>query len=376
MEQSGLSTHRRTIGLTPRENLLACLDHKTPEWVPRTGSFTPAQIERFREKTGGDDMRAHLKMDRLGSLAVGPTRLSTDFSRYHSYYPAPMPPDKTRVDEWGVAWVRGSLLHFEDMVHPLHSFTTVEEFKAYPYPDLTADYRREGLKQSAEEQRQAGLPVIGHVRHLGGTIFENAWYMRGLENMLADFMMNPELAECHLDRITDMAASNAAFLGECGIDVLLTGDDIATQRGMMMSPNTWRKWLKPRLAAVIAAARGKKPDMHVFYHSDGDCRAVIPDLIEIGVTILNPVQPECMDPVWVKKEYGRDLSLWGTIGTQTTMPFGTPAEVRDTVKRMIGQCGVDGGLVVAPTHVIEPDVPWENIVALYEACCEFGGEPG
>lgn len=362
--------------MTPRENLLACINQRTPEWVPRGGSFTPAQIERFREKTGGDDMRAHFRMDRLGAVGFGPTKFKTDFSPYHAYYELPMPPEKTRIDEWGVAWVPGSLLHFTDMVHPMHAFTTLDEFRAYPYPDVDAEYRREGIRERVREQQEAGVPVVMPLPHLGGTIFENSWYMRGLENLLADFMLNPELAEYHLDRIAAMAVSNASFLGECGVDVLLTGDDIATQRGMMMSPETWRTWLKPRLAAVIDAARSRKPDIAIWYHSDGDCRAVIPDLIEIGVTILNPIQPECMDPVWVKREYGRDLCLWGTIGTQTTMPFGTPESIRENVKQMIDQCGVNGGLFIAPTHVIEPDVPWENIEALYDACCEFGGVPG
>ena len=361
--------------MNPRENLLACIDHKTPEWVPRGGSFTLAQIERFREKTGTDDMRAYFKMDPLGGINIGQTRLTTDFSRYHAYYPFPMPPEKTRVDEWGVGWVRGSVMHFEDMVHPMHSLTTLEEFKAYPYPDLNADYRRAGMRETAAEHKTNGLPVIAYLPCLGGAVFEDAWYMRGLENMLTDMLSNEEIAAYHMDRITEMAVSNAAYMGECGADVLITGDDIATQRGMMMSPGMWREWLKPRLARVFAAAKAKNPDIAIWYHTDGDCRAVIGDLIEIGVTILNPIQPECMDPVWVKREYGRELCLWGTIGTQTTMPFGTPQSVRETVRRMIDECGHDGGLFIAPTHVIEPDVPWENIVALYEACREFGGEP-
>lgn len=361
--------------MTPRENLLACINHKTPQWIPRSGSFTPAQIERFKEKTGQEDIRAYFRMDRIGGVGFGPTRLKTDFSAYHSYYKLPMPADTTRVDEWGVGWVPGSTLHFTDMVHPMHSFSTIEEFEAYPYADADAEYRREGVREKIQEQIAAGLPVMQNWPALGGTVFETAWYMRGLENMLADMMLSPELAAYHLDRITAMSASNAAFVAECGADILYTGDDIATQRGMMMSPDSWRTWLKPRLGAVYAAAREKKPDIEIWYHSDGDCRDVIPDLIEIGVTILNPIQPECMDPVWVKREYGRDLCLWGTIGTQTTLPFGTPKSIRETVKRMIDECGGDGGLFVAPTHVIEPEVPWENIEALYDACCEFGGTP-
>ena len=350
------------------------MSRRTPEWVPRGGSLSPAQMDRFREKAGQDaNVACHFRMDPLGSVGAGPTTLQTDFSKYHAHYPYPMPPDRTRVDEWGVGWVPGSLLHFQDMIHPMAAFTTVEEFKSYPYPDVMAEYRWEGIGERAREQRERGLPVSGSVPGIGGTIYETSWIMRGAENMLADFLIHPDLASYHVGRITEMAVFAAGKLGEAGIDILHTADDVATQRGMMMSPDTWRRWIKPGLAAVIAAARAKKPEMHVWYHSDGDCRAIIPELIEVGVTILNPVQPECFDPVWAKREYGRDLAFWGTIGTQTTMPFGTPEDVRDAVKRMIDLVGDGGGLYVAPTHLIEPDVPWENIEALFEAVCEYGG---
>ena len=107
-------------------------------------------------------------------------------------------------------------------------------------------------------------------------------------------------------------------------------------------------------------------------HSDGVIDPIIPELIEIGVDILNPVQPECMDPVQLKREYGNELAFWGTIGTQTTMPFGTPEEVKAVVKERIETVGQGGGLLLAPTHVIEPDVPWENVVAFFEAVEEYG----
>jgi uroporphyrinogen decarboxylase len=136
---------------------------------------------------------------------------------------------------------------------------------------------------------------------------------------------------------------------------------------MLMSVKMWRTWLKPRLARTIAAARAIRPDVLVFYHSDGDVTAIIPDLLEIGVDILNPIQPECMDPVALKRAYGERLSFWGTIGTQSTFPFGSPEDVRREVRARISTVGVGGGLFLAPTHVIEPEVPFDNIVAFVEA---------
>ena len=130
--------------------------------------------------------------------------------------------------------------------------------------------------------------------------------------------------------------------------------------------------MKPATAATISAAKAVNPDVIALYHSDGVIDEIIPELIEIGVDVLNPVQPECVDPVALKEQYGDRLSFWGTIGTQTTMPFGTPEEVRETVKRMIETVGKGGGLLVAPTHLLEPEVPWENIEAMIQAVKDFG----
>ena len=130
--------------------------------------------------------------------------------------------------------------------------------------------------------------------------------------------------------------------------------------------------MKPRFAKIIAEARKVRKDIPIFYHSDGDVREIIPELIEIGVTILNPVQPEVMDPVEIKNKYGDRLALWGTIGTQTTLPLGTPEDVKIAVAKMCKEVGRGGGFIISPTHSINPDVSWENIVAFYEAVEEFG----
>jgi uroporphyrinogen decarboxylase len=145
------------------------------------------------------------------------------------------------------------------------------------------------------------------------------------------------------------------------------------QDSIMMSEGMYREWLQPRLAKVIAAAKAKKPDVLIFYHTCGFVEPLIPNLIEAGIDILNPVQPECMDFAEIHAEYGDRLSFNGTLGTQTTMPFGTPDEVRKTVLTNLEIAGPKGGLLCCPTHMLEPEVPWENIVAYVEACKEFSG---
>lgn len=141
---------------------------------------------------------------------------------------------------------------------------------------------------------------------------------------------------------------------------------------MMMSPEIWREWLKPTIKKAIKAAKDIKPDLIAYYHSDGVIYDIISELIEIGVDVLNPIQPECMNPIKVKEMYGDRLSFWGTIGTQTTMPFGSSREVEEKAKLMIETVGKSGGLVIAPTHLLEPEVPWENVVAFVNAVKKYG----
>jgi len=160
----------------------------------------------------------------------------------------------------------------------------------------------------------------------------------------------------------------AKATAKAGVDVLKTGDDVATQNSLIFSPQIWRSVMKPRWAEVYQEARKIKKDIQIWYHSDGNTDEIIQDLIEIGVTILNPVQPECMDPIKVKEKFGSILTLDGTVGTQSVMPFGSAQQVKDYVIDRRETPGMNGGLILSPTHVLEPEVPIENILAFFEVC--------
>jgi len=352
--------------MTPRQRVMAALTRQVPDRVPRVMGFTPPALEEFRHRTGACNPADYFDFE-VRFVGIGPTTLNTDFRPYLG----DMPPG-TRVNEWGIGHVPGSTYHFEDYIHPLRNASSPDDIADYPFPDLLADYRYAELPAKVALWHERGYAVAAGVPHYSGTLFECAWILRGMENLLADFHTNPEIATALLDRLMSTGTESARRLASAGIDILETGDDVGTQRGMMMSPKMWRQWLKPRLAAIIAAAKAEKPDLLVFYHSDGDIQPIIPELIEIGVDILNPVQPECMDPASLKEQYGDRLSFWGTIGTQTTMPFATPAEVKQVIKERIETVGKDGGLLLAPTHVIEPEVPWDNILAFFDAVDEYG----
>jgi uroporphyrinogen decarboxylase len=193
-----------------------------------------------------------------------------------------------------------------------------------------------------------------------------------MDNLFVDMAdEDSKMATFLLDTITDLACLRAKEFAAAGVDILGLGDDIGMQSAIMMSANMYRTWLKPRLAKVIAAAKAVKPDILVSYHSCGYVLPLIGDLIEVGVDILNPVQPECMDFAEVYAKFGDRLSFNGTIGTQKLMPFGTPEEIRAEVRRNLGIAGNQGGLFCCPTHMLEPEVPWANIEAYAEAVREF-----
>jgi uroporphyrinogen decarboxylase len=156
------------------------------------------------------------------------------------------------------------------------------------------------------------------------------------------------------------------------VDVIRTGDDVANQQRLMFRREHWRMFMKARWAKVYSAVRAIKPDVEIWYHSDGNIADIIPELIEIGVTILNPVQPECLDPLAVKRGFGGQLVIDGAIGTQTTMPFGSAREVRETVRERALTLGQDGAYIISPTHVLEPEVPLDNVGALFDTAREFG----
>jgi len=352
--------------MNPRERALTALNRRVPDKVPHTLSFTPPMLEQFRRRTGADDPAAYFDPE-VRHVGIRPTQLETDFTPFLGELPP-----KAWVNEWGIGHVPGSLYHFEDYVHPLRNATSVQDILNYPFPDVTADYRYEGLTERVAAWHERGYAVAAGPPHYSGTLFECAWILRSMEELLSDLLLNPDMAAALLDWLTQSAIESAVRLARAGVDVLSTGDDVGTQRGMMMSPELWRRWFKPRMAEIIAAAKSVHGDLLVFYHSDGNIEPIIPDLIEIGVDILNPVQPECMDPAHLKREYKDDLAFWGTIGTQTTMPFGTPDQVRATVKERIETVGQGGGLLLAPTHVLEPDVPWENVLAFIDAVDKWG----
>jgi len=196
------------------------------------------------------------------------------------------------------------------------------------------------------------------------TIFECAWALRGYERLLSDFVLNPDLADYILEIPYRYHLTAAKKLVEMGVDMIWIGDDVGTQSRMLISPKHWRHYLMPRMANFIAELKSINSQVKVAYHSDGNIYPIIPQLIEIGLDVLNPVQPASMDPVRLKKEYGDKLCFWGSIDEQHTLPFGTPGDVKAEVQDRLKTIGKNGGLIIGPTHHVQLDTPMENFWAM------------
>jgi uroporphyrinogen decarboxylase len=349
--------------MTPRERVLRAMRREYPDKVPKEASFTPALYDRFKQETGSDNPTAYfdLEMRHVGFSGLRAEDFP-DFTEYRRHFPANASPS----GEYGTASVPAHYFHFWGYVFPLINATTVAEVERYPWPNVRLDYRHAHLEEQVARFHEQNRPVMGFAGH----IFETSWQITGFEKMFEDMATNPAFVEAVLEHVTEDNCFRARRFAEAGVDILATGDDVGMKHGLMMHPQMWRKFLKPRLAREIAAARAIRPDIPVWYHSDGDISLIVDDLIEVGVTILNPVQPECLDVRWLKETYGDRLAFWGTIGTQSVMPFGSPNDVRRAVKEMIELFAP--AVLIAPTHVLEPDVPWENVVAFFDAVEEYG----
>jgi uroporphyrinogen decarboxylase len=282
-------------------------------------------------------------------------------------------------DEWGITHRRPKPdgLYYSIVHSPLDDpALTLGDIRAHRWPN-TADPRRiAGLAEQAAAYRAQGKAVV--IKGVLAGVFEMAQRVRGMENCLVDMTSNATLACALFDRLLElklafweMALPRLAGL----IDVVSEADDYGTQTSQLISPRMFRELLKPRLRILFARIKQLAPGARLFFHSCGNVRPLVPDLIELGVDVLNPVhiRADGMEPAALKRDFGRDIAFWGGgVDTQEVLPFGTPQNVRDDVRRNIEALSPGGGFVFNTVHNIQPDVPPENIRAMWETLQEFG----
>lgn len=345
--------------MNARERVLLALTCQRPDRIPVSLGFFSQSLP------GISDADEHFGLD-VRYAEFSPPAGQDDFLRYLRRLPKDVHVGSATqlrtYHEWDY--------HPETPGGRLGNVSSVAELAEAVFPDLTNPQRYAGLAEQVQRWHADGLAVAGSPPHLGGELFETAYRLRGFQQFLLDLVEQPALANYLLDQLTAVAIHNALVLAQAGVDVLLLDDDVAMPTGLVLSPALWREYFKPRLRSIIDLAREAAPNLLVFYHSDGNFTRLIPDLVEIGVNAINPVQPDCMDAAAIKAEFGDRLALWGTVGTASAWDFGTPGQMRAEVKQRIEQLG-PAGLLLAPAYDIDFS-PMENINAFAEAVREVG----
>jgi len=376
--------------MTSRERVLCALDHREPDRIPvdlastHVTGISVIAYRRLREHLGlpeaeptipddiqqialpHDDVLDVFGVDTRGLFPVTSNNIRTpliDAGRAWEYQ-----------DEWGLAhhMPKDHGLYFSLVRSPIASPTTSpEEIASHPWPRAADPARIEGLRQQAEAFRAQGFCVV--LKGLCAGLCEVAVRIRGMESFLCDLMVDEASASALLDTLLRLKIEFWEMaLRELGdvADVVLEADDYGTQDSQLISPDLFRTVFKPRLRDLLGAIRSRAPRARILFHSCGSVREIIPDFIEIGVDILNPVHITAsgMEPAALKRDFGRELCFWGGgVDTQHTLPHGTPDQVRDEVRRNVVALATGGGYVFNTVHNVQADVPPGNIVAMYQA---------
>jgi uroporphyrinogen decarboxylase len=352
--------------MNPRERIRAVLQHRQPDRVPRMINFYPTAFGAHPGRSTEGEFETDIRF-----VGIAEPQEQVDFLRYLKSLPADV-----------YLGTRDILRSYHDWgYHPeierdarLGDARSIEEIAAAPLPDFMAQVKPEQLRAAVERKHARGYAVMASPPHLGGDFFEAASRLRGFEQFMIDMIENPPLVDYLLEQLTAMHLPVALALTRAGIDILGLDDDVGEPGRMLMSREMWQRYFKPHVKTIIDSCRRANPELAVFWHSDGNIEAIIPDLIEIGVDILNPVQPDVMDPAKLKRLYGDRLTFFGTVGTARLWSWGSPADIRAEVRQRIATVGEGGGLIIAPAYDLEPaeGIPWANVLAFFEAVDESG----
>ena len=336
--------------MTRKERMQRALRHESVDRLPTQTNYTSAMGRRLAEHFGVPITQV---AERLGNHL-----LRVDVS-----YAKPANDDgSVEYDWWGAGWDTRT----EGYWHSFSPLANSLDLDSYPWPDPDAP----ALLTDASQAIRQGVDYFV-APNLGMCLFERAWSLRGFDALLMDMADRPEWVEALLDRITEIQVRLARRYVALGVDGGYFGDDYGAQRSMLFSPRMWRRLMKPRLARMFAVF--SDAGLPVILHSDGDIKAILPDLVEIGLTTLNPVQPEVLEHTWLAREYGQKLSFYGGISTQSVMPQGDGALVRQATldcARVLAPSGT--GLVLGPSHRMQSDIPLESVDTMLAAIRELG----
>lgn len=378
--------------LTSRERVIRAINHQEPDRVPFNLALTVDIHDRLRkhldlppepEKGMGVWTNVSPSVDLLDAMEID--IYSAGLNAPANWKP-PQTDDGLLYDEWGIGREKvlredGSY-YFEMVSHPL-SHASLDDVEAFPWPDPFDPGRTAGLRDRIKRIRNETDKAI--LMKFSNSIWEQSWWLYGMQDWLLDMASNPEIPLAIMDKVTDVAVGMMEVGLNCVGDLVdivrLSGEDLGTQLNPMISPKMFNEMVKPRFDRLWSLARHKlasiNPEAKLMLHSCGNVRPFVPTWIEMGLNILDPVQPRAagMEPEGLKRDFGDMLTFHGGIDLQYTLPFGTVAEVKAEVKRYIEALGPGGGYIVSPAHNVQSDVPPANLVAIRDAILEFGWYP-
>ncbi len=379
--------------MTPRQRVQTTLNHQEPDQVPLdlgTGGNSAPVPELYQRLAALYGIKPQVRLvPHIMRLAVVDERILRDLdidTRPISMRPVrrgvrPCSEQGQFYDDWGVRWKEvdvGGTVYRELAETPLAD-ATVDDLDHYPWwPDPLDPDRYAGVREDAERLlHQTDYALVGCPGF--NSVWERAWYLCGFSRMLESLILDPEFVHAVLRRITDLCkAALGRFLDLAGpyVQIVKMGDDLGTQNGPQMSPQTYRDVIKPYHKELFDFIK-ERTEARVFLHTCGSVYRLLPDLIDAGVEILNPVQVSArdMDTQRLKAEFGDHLSFMGAIDTQHVLPFGTPGEVKREVERRIAHLGPGGGYILAPVHNVQADVPPENLITMYRHARQVGCYP-
>ena len=377
--------------MTSRERVVAALNRQGPDRVPldigggQSTSLVVEAYENFKGHIGLSAPERHLqkiyrvaRLDEEVMIQLGSDVRPVILKPPKNWTPPPSEPGTT-IDEFGVKWRQ---VHFEggfswEVVESPLAEATISDIGSHPWPDPLDPGRFEGLAEEVKDlYHNTPYALLGDCGFKN--FFEPCWSILGMERALIELVADQEFYRALFDVLYEInAAATKRFLEITGpyLTAIRTSDDLATQDSLLMSPKTYRTLIKPYHTRYLAMIK-EWTDAKIFFHSCGNVVPLLEDLIEAGVEILNPVQATTWnDPVEVKARFGDRLSFWGGIDSQRVLPYGTPEEVREEVRLRIQQFGPGGGYVAGSVHLMQADVPPQNVIALSEAVRELGVYP-
>lgn len=333
------------ITMTGRDRVINCIKHLDTDRIPYYIELGSEELEKMRQFTGISNYQDSLDND-IDMMGIDGGY--TEAENMPGYY----------MDDFGVSWNRNGA---DKDIGVIDSciLCEPEDLKYYTFPEIKEEQVREKLKQLAENGKASFKTAS-----ISFSMFERAWTLCGMENLLVFMIEEPDFVHELLGRICDYNCRLIQIALEYDIDGICLGDDWGQQRGMIMGPEKWRKFIQPQMKRMYHQI--KSAGKYVIQHSCGDIEAVFEDLIEIGLDVYQTFQPEIYDMAKIKKKTGGRLTFWGGISTQTLLPFAEPQEVKDVIIRTAGIMKGNGGYILAPTHAVPGDVPVENIQIMAE----------